>query len=235
VTAVTHTEPVWAPRDLPRPPAAVFLDLDGCLVDSTRAITGCLNHALEVLGRPARPPAELVPLIGPPLAEGLAQLLEDDGTDPALVAAGVAAYRARYATVSLTQTEVVPGIPEALRSLQAVAPLAVVTSKPGAFAVPILARFELLDRFVAVHGPDLEHRAEPKTVTLGRALAEVTPGGDPATTVMVGDRSHDVVAGRACGTATVGVTWGAGPREELVAAGADRIVDTPAELVARLT
>jgi phosphoglycolate phosphatase len=42
------------------------------------------------------------------------------------------------------------------------------------------------------------------------------------------------VAGQACGTGTVGVTWGAGSREELEAAGADLIVDTPAALVAAL-
>jgi phosphoglycolate phosphatase len=235
VTAPTRGGSIRVAGELPRPPAAVFLDLDGCLVDSTRAITGCLNHALEELGLAARPPADLVRLIGPPLAEGLAQLLAEDGADPALVAAGVAAYRARYATVSLAETEVIPGIPEALSALQAVTPLAVVTSKPRAFAVPILDRLGLLDRFVAVHGPDLEHRAEAKAVTLQRALTGVTPGGDPAATVMVGDRSHDVVAGQACGTATIGVTWGAGPREELVAAGADRIVDTPVALVASLT
>jgi phosphoglycolate phosphatase len=41
---------------------------------------------------------------------------------------------------------------------------------------------------------------------------------------MIGDREHDVLAGRACGTATVGVLWGAGDRAELEAAGAHAIV-----------
>jgi len=50
---------------------------------------------------------------------------------------------------------------------------------------------------------------------------------------MVGDRDHDIVAGRRSGIFTVGVTYGYGRREELEAAGADRICESPAE-VARL-
>jgi phosphoglycolate phosphatase len=47
---------------------------------------------------------------------------------------------------------------------------------------------------------------------------------------MIGDRSHDMHAGRACGTRTVGVLWGAGDRDELEQAGADRVVAQPDEL-----
>jgi phosphoglycolate phosphatase len=211
--------------------AAVFLDLDGCLVDSTAAIATCLNHALAEVGLPPRPVGDLVRFIGPPLPEGIATLLAEAEADLGLVPTCVDAYRARYPVVSLEQTVVIPGIPAALDTLGAVAPLAVVTSKPGPFARPILEGLGLLERFVALHAPDLDLTAEPKAVTLSRALTDVAAGQDPAASVMVGDRSHDVAAGRACGTGTVGVTWGAGDRHELVDAGADRVVDTPQELL----
>jgi phosphoglycolate phosphatase len=218
-------------------PAVVFLDLDGCLVDSTRPITGSLVHALEMLGVAAPRREELVRFIGPPLVEAVTTLLTEAGEEPtdARVAAGVDAYRARYVEVALTQTTVVPGVPAALAALVEVTRLVLVTSKPGRFAAPIVTELGL-DRWLdAVVAPALDHRAEPKTATLSRALTTVAAGVDPATTVMVGDRSHDVLAGQACGTRTVGVTWGAGSRTELQAAGADRIVDSPAELVAALT
>lgn len=51
---------------------------------------------------------------------------------------------------------------------------------------------------------------------------------------MVGDRSYDIEAGRTLGTRTSGVIWGFGSKEELVAAGADFIVDKPGELVEAL-
>jgi phosphoglycolate phosphatase len=217
--------------------AVVFLDLDGCLVDSTAPITGSLQHALRALGLAGRTREELVRFIGPPLAETFTTLLTEAGevvTD-GRIRAGIDAYRARYVEVALTETSVVPGIPAALARLAEVTRLVLVTSKPGRFAAPIVAQLGL-DRWLeAVVAPSLDHRAEPKAVTLARALATRAPDVDPPATAMVGDRSHDVLAGQACGTWTVGVTWGAGSRAELEEAGADRIVDTPGQLVAALT
>jgi phosphoglycolate phosphatase len=51
---------------------------------------------------------------------------------------------------------------------------------------------------------------------------------------MIGDRYHDIDAGRAHGLFTVGVTWGTGDRAELEAARADHVVTTPLELEALL-
>jgi phosphoglycolate phosphatase len=46
----------------------------------------------------------------------------------------------------------------------------------------------------------------------------------------VGDRHHDVRAGRALGLATVGVLWGIGGEAELREAGALHLVETPGQL-----
>lgn len=220
---------------VPVPPTVVFCDLDGCLVDSTRAITGSLNHALEALGLPPRPVADLLRFIGPPLADNAATLIAEAGGEQHLAPRLVHAYRARYSEVAAVETSLVPGIPEALDRLGEVSVLAVVTSKPAPFARDVLEATGLADHFAAVHAPDLDERAEPKAVTLRRALADLVDGRPAASTVMVGDRHHDVAAGRACGTGVVGVTWGVGDRAELEGAGADEIVDAPAELVALLT
>ncbi len=48
---------------------------------------------------------------------------------------------------------------------------------------------------------------------------------------MVGDREHDVIAGKRNGIFTIGVSYGYGSRHELIGAGADRICDTPRELL----
>lgn len=216
------------------PPSVIFFDLDGCLVDSTLAIAGAINHALATFDLPPRRVEELRRFVGPPLVESFAVLLAEAGRDAALAPRCVDAYRVRYRTSSLEGTTVVAGMPEVLDRLGEASRLGVVTSKPLLFAVPILEAVGLRDRFVAVHGPDADHNTEPKAVTLARALAAVARPGDAAGSVMVGDRSHDVIAGRACGIATVGVTWGAGDRAELVDAGADHVVERPADLVALL-
>ena len=66
----------------------------------------------------------------------------------------------------------------------------------------------LREHFDVVAGPALRRRAEDKTQTLGRALRLL----GPTRAVMVGDRSFDIVAARAHGLPSIGVTWGIGTR-----------------------
>ena len=134
-----------------------------------------------------------------------------------------AAYRARYAVASLTETLVVPGIPEVLERLARGHVLAVATSKPRPFAVPLLQALGLDRHFAYIAGPELDAHMEPKAATVRTALERV---GEPA--AMIGDRSHDVVGARANGIPVIGVTWGIGDAQEL--SGADALVDAPAQL-----
>ena len=55
---------------------------------------------------------------------------------------------------------------------------------------------------------------------------------DPASTLYVGDSNVDILCGHNAGLRAAGVSWGFRGRTELASAGADYIVDTPAELVA---
>lgn len=204
----------------------VLFDLDGCLVDSTTAITTSLSEAMAAAGVAQIPPQELAWVVGPPLRESVEQLLRDAGRDPGQAPALMDAYRAVYAEEARRSTTVIEGIPGLLADLadDPRRTTAVVTSKPGAQARPLLGHVGLADWFVAVHAPVEDHGAEPKTETLGRALDALGGGVAPTEVVMIGDRHHDIDAGRAHGIRTVGVTWGAGDPEELRDAGADRVV-----------
>ena len=52
---------------------------------------------------------------------------------------------------------------------------------------------------------------------------------------MLGDRDHDVEGAHANGIDCVGVTWGFGSTDELNGAGAHRIVDHPADVLAAVS
>jgi len=207
---------------------AIFLDLDGCLVDSTLAITNSFDHALRSAGIAPRPTEVTRSFIGPPLRATFDRIVAEEGLDPASAAVLVASYRDRYRAMSAVETTVVDGIPEALDALRGIARLAIVTSKLAPFAEKVVDDCGLRRHVERIHAPQDEHAIEPKQVTLRRALAAT--GARPTATVMIGDREHDVLAGRACGTATIGVLWGVGDRAELEAAGADRIVAEVREL-----
>jgi phosphoglycolate phosphatase len=209
----------------------VLFDLDGVLVDSRAAITGCINHALAANGLAERDPAALYRFIGPPLLAAFAEIVGEPVGSPAVLGC-VASYRERYAEASLTETAVTPGIADALAALvQDGRRLGVATSKPRPFAEPLLEVLGMRCFFTVVAGPDLDATAEDKTTTVGAALHALgaTRGS------MVGDRSFVMVAARAHGLRAVGVGWGIGSRDELLAAGADRIVATPAELPAAVS
>lgn len=209
-------------------PAAIAFDLDGCLVDSRPAILPSVRTAMRSQGLPPLADDELLWLIGPPLLTGFAELLRRLGGDPGRAADLLDAYRLDYRETMFDRTLVFPGMVAVLEALAARGPVCVVTSKPVALAAPLLDHLGLGPLLGHVEGPALSAGDEPKTVTLGRARATLEIG------TMVGDRHHDVEAGRAHGMRTVGVTWGIGTLDELSEAGADRIVSSPAALLEAL-
>lgn len=205
----------------------VLLDLDGCLLDSREPILRSINGALRSVGLSTITAVDLEPMIGPPLQEAVADILAERRADPGLVTPIVAAYRARYRTLAVELAATAPGMAPVVDDLAGRFTLGIVTAKPVVFSEAILETLGLRDRFAVVAGPDLES-PEPKRETLGRALAELdVPAGS---SVMVGDRRHDVAAARAHGVAAIGVTWGHGTVDELRTAGADHVVDDPREL-----
>jgi phosphoglycolate phosphatase len=211
----------------------VLFDLDGVLVDSRAAIARCINHALREQGLPAQPAADLHRFIGPPLGVAFSELAGQPIDSPLTIAL-MQGYRDIYAAVSLSDTTVAPGVENAVASLARTHRLGVATSKPHAFAEPLLAALGLRKFFQTVSGPDLSAHSEDKAATIRQALDAL--GTHEA--VMVGDRSYDVLGARACSIPAIGVTWGIGGREELTSSGADRVIDTPSELagtVAELT
>jgi phosphoglycolate phosphatase len=203
-------------------PEAILFDFDGVLIDSRAAITGCMNDALEAVGLPRHDPRELERFIGPPQLESFTEL---GGAD--LAKAIQVEYRRRYATKSLTETVLMPGMLDVVAELAMRSRLGIATSKPQAFAEPLVERLGLARHFEVVVGPDLDVDSEPKRVTVARALKAMGVSGPP----LVGDRSHDVEAATANGMACVGVLWGIGSEAELREAGAAAIVSDPVELL----
>jgi phosphoglycolate phosphatase len=208
----------------------VLFDLDGVLVDSRAAISSCINHALDTHGLPEHPSASLHRFIGPPLTVAFAELTGDPA-DSSLVLSCLESYRARYATVSLRDTIVVSGIPDVLLELASSHRLALATSKPLAFAEPLLTTLRLRDFFEVIGAPDLNAHSEDKTATIRGALSALNT--DRA--VMVGDRSFDIIGAHACSIPAIGVTWGIGSAEELTTSGAEVVIDAPSQLLSAIS
>jgi pyrophosphatase PpaX len=126
-----------------------------------------------------------------------------------------------------------PGVDELLGDLTgAGATIAVVTSKRQVSADNTLRSAGLAERLpvlVAMEDTDV-HKPNPEPLLL--ALARLGAGATEC--VYIGDAVVDVQAARAAGMAAIAVTWGAGERADLVAAGPLAVVDTMEELRAQL-
>jgi phosphoglycolate phosphatase len=208
---------------------AVLLDLDGTIADSRPGIEASFRFMLAELGHDPFAVGDVTWAVGPPIGVSIRTLLEkyqDDRVD-----LGIAVYRARYSAVGLYNCTIYPGIVEMLEALtRAGRALCVATSKRRDFAERVVdhlgLRTYLPKVYGALPGGGLDDKADMVTDLL-RVEAY-----DPATTIMVGDRLHDIQAAQANGLRSVGVLWGYGGRTELQAAGANGLAATPAEVVA---
>jgi phosphoglycolate phosphatase len=207
--------------------STVLLDLDGTLSDSRAGIAGCFRFTLQQLGHDPDAAGDLTWAVGPPIATSLSRLLTPLGDDR--VEQGLAIYRARYSSVALYQCAVFPGVVAMLDALQAAGlPLFIATSKRRDFAERVIDHLGLRAYVRRVYGAEPGGGLDEKHDLLAHILA--TEAIDPAAAVMVGDRLHDIHAARANALRSIGVLWGYGGEAELTQAGADHLVQTPAQV-----
>ena len=107
----------------------------------------------------------------------------------------------------------------------------VATSKPENMATEILDKFRLSGYFNKIYGASLDGTRDTKDTVIAYLLEEL---GHRENIIMVGDTSFDVLGAAVHGIKTIGVAWGYGEVEDMVAAGAVSIVQSPAELLDQL-
>ena len=206
---------------------ALLFDLDGCLVDSLPSIRRCWERTLPRFGAPA-PTGELARhLAGPPVDEVARRLLPD--APPQRIAEVVAAYR-RCSVADAGAVPAYPGVVEMITTLRTWGVrLGIATSKSIEVAEPVLAALGLRDRFDVVCGTPVDALGTDKATVVAAALRALAPD---APIGLVGDRSHDIAGAHAHRLRGFGVLWGYGGRAELEAAGADGLLQAPADVLA---
>ncbi|MDQ7080895.1 MAG: HAD hydrolase-like protein [Paracoccaceae bacterium] len=203
---------------------AIFIDLDGTLIDPKEGITRSIQHALRELGADVPSMNDLTWCIGPPLWESLPTLLGPHGD----VQAAIDLYRERFTDVGLYEADVYDGIGEMLMDLRETGlPLYVATSKPHSYAQTIIEHFGISHYVDGLFGSELDGTRADKTSLLAHALAET--GADPHGSVMIGDRRHDVLGAQNNDIPSLGVLWGYGEPDELRLAEADALAGAPEE------
>jgi phosphoglycolate phosphatase len=209
----------------------VIFDVDGTLVDSQHFIVEAQTRAFAAHGLPAPSRAEMLSIVGLSLVQAFEQLVPDG---PA--ASLAQAYRDAWSVMRLDPDyadEMYPGAVEAVNALAQRDDLllGIATGKSLRGVHHLFDERGWHGRFATVQTSD-GHPSKPHPAMVLKALAET--GMAPADALMIGDTSYDMAMGRAAGVRTLGVTWGYHTRDQLIASGAERLVESYEDLMAVL-
>ena len=202
------------------PPALLF-DLDGTLVDSIELILGSARYAFVGFAGHIPTDDEWRVGIGRPLQKVLLEYSNGDEVEAERLLGRYREYQLEHHDRLLRAYD---GVVDTLRTLAAKGhPMAIVTSKSDWLAQRALDFVGIGDLFGALVGCDtcVNHKPHPEPVE--RALALL--GEEASNALFVGDSPHDIQSGVAAGVYTVGATWGAFSRAEMLASGADVVID----------
>ena len=174
----------------------VVFDLDGTVIDSTRALLKAHEAAWASLGLQRPPDEAILELIGLPLDHTMRTLAPDQ--DPEAL---VEAYSAAYVQMAARYERLFDGMAELLaRPFRA----AVATGKSQRGAERAVNQHGLTDRFEIVLGGNSVPRPKPNPDLL-HAIMEATGTED---LVMIGDTTYDLEMAHAAGVKAIGVSWG---------------------------
>jgi phosphoglycolate phosphatase len=198
----------------------IIVDFDGTISDSRKDIARAQLWVLERLGAQGFREEDLYPFIGLPIGETFRHLLPPVLHDRIDEASDL--YAEYYPSRSLLTTTLFPGVRGTLERFRSLGKrIAVASTKRGAGIRRATDHFGITPLFARLQGSDgLPFKPDPAII---RVILEAE-GWDPGGTIMVGDTSMDVMAGKNAGIATVGVTYGAMSGDQIQAAGPDFII-----------
>jgi phosphoglycolate phosphatase len=204
----------------------ILFDLDGTLTDPREGITRSIQFALARLGIDEPDITRLEHFIGPPLLQAFMQFY---GFDEAKAWEAVNFYRERFKVTGLYENRVFDGVFELLDTLAGQnRTLYIATSKPWVFAREIARHFDFARYFKVIYGSELDGTRTDKVELIAHLLAE--EGLDPAQTLMIGDRKHDLIGGTRNGLDVAAVGYGFGSHEELAGQAPTYHFETMADL-----
>ena len=210
----------------------VIFDLDGTLLNTIDDLADAGNHVCAARGWPIHTVDAYKYMVGNGIPN-LVRRFAPEGTGEEELSAALAEFSAWYDLHKEDKTAPYPGIARAVELLKAAGvSVAVLSNKAHALAAPVVEHY-FPGLFPLVQGALPGVPVKPDPTLLRRMLAQL--GADPAATLFVGDSDVDILTGKNGGLAACGVLWGFRDRAELEGAGADLVINRPAQLVEVVT
>ena len=207
----------------------VIFDFDGTLGDTRRNIVQTMQQTMEAMHLPVADEAACASTIGLPLEECFRMICHD--LPDAKILECTSAYRRIF---ELNKQKMPPALfPHVKETLQHLHhqdyALTVASSRSSASLKDFMHDMGISQYISYIVGADNVTHAKPHPEPVLKTLDALdVPARE---TLVVGDMPVDIMMGGSAGTRTCAVTYGNATRQQLVAAGADFVIDDLAELL----
>lgn len=222
----------------PPPVRALLFDLDGTLVQTRESSWVLFERTNREFALGVDTREQYFALFRDNMFVALERLVPERERRDAAVAHFLHLLRTEYAP------PLVPGIADVVRTLSRYLVLGIISTNALEAIARVVREAGLESCFAHVFGGDIEpdkreairkFLRDPSYATLRtncEAYEEIRPRRlEPEEVVLVTDTVGDVRHGRECGVRVLGVTWGLHDSASLLAAGAEKIVHWPQELL----
>ena len=201
----------------------VIFDIDGTLVDSQHLICGAVHQVYDRHNLPKPSRERVLALVGLSLPDTFTRLA-DGAAHP--VEAMVESYREAFSTLRARPNSMEPLYPGAEQTIRRLAKrddiaLGIATGKSMRGIEVVLGHYGLLPHFTTVQCADTAPSKPDPGMVLNALRDTGLSAGDA---VLIGDSIYDMQMAKAAGVRAIGVAWGYHPSADLIAAGADVIV-----------
>lgn len=203
---------------------AILWDLDGTIINSEEGITKCVQYALKAYGIDEPDLKKLLCFIGPPLDPVFREKYGMTGEE---AWQAVIKYRERFDVKGIFECCLYDGVKDTIMNLKKKGYVqALASSKPETACRRILEHFGLTPYFDEVVGSTLDGSISTKREVLeelGRRMEHLDIHKNEM--CLIGDTKYDAAGAKDFGIRCIGVGYGFGAREELLAAGAEEVFD----------
>ncbi|MCF0203247.1 MAG: HAD family hydrolase [Bacteroidaceae bacterium] len=200
----------------------IVFNFDGTIADTKKVVMNTMRATIKELGLPERTDEECEAIIGLPLS-AIPETLFPMEDIPARKFADVYS-RLFQAYNEESSVKLFPHVMETLEELRGRRiMITIASSRSHSTLSSYIERLGLRDTISYVLGVENVKHPKPASDPVDKTLMIFSL--QPSTCIVVGDTVYDIEMGKNAGCRTIGVSYGNGTREALLAAGADYVVD----------
>lgn len=206
----------------------VIFDLDGTLLDTLDDLHDSVNYALRTNNFPERTLEEVRSFVG----NGIRLLIErsvPDNTSNELINKTFECFKTYYGEHCNDKTRIYPGVLNVLKQLKERNYKIAVLSNKAQYAVTRLCNIYFSDILDDAIGAQENVRKKPEPDALYKCAEKHNIGLNNI--IYVGDSDVDILTARNAGVKGIAVSWGFRTKDFLISNNAERIADTPEELL----